>query len=177
LPRTAPARQEQLLTWKDALDTALIESLMKQWKAQVLMPRLAAAGESCAAGQVAIETLLGYERQQQLLGLGDSMEAELDELLPKVARVCVREEYELCRDEHIVHRMIPLLLNMKRQSELSAGAGMDQVLAEAEDLTRKCLTFEVEFESTARMESEEPSTNRRWSQGRDHLRSGSMPPS
>jgi len=150
----ARARQVELLTGKDAVDMDLIESLMKQWKDQVLTPRLAAAGESCAAGQVAIETLLGYERQVQLLGVGDSMIGELDDLLPKVGRVCVREEYELCRDEHIVHRMIPVLLNMKRQSELMGGAGMDQVIAEAEDLTRKCLHFELEFESTARMESE-----------------------
>jgi hypothetical protein len=70
-----------------------------------------------------------------------------------VARVCVREEYELCRDEHIVHRMIPVLLNLKRQAELIGGAGMDQVIAEAEDLARRCLHFELEFKSTARMES------------------------
>jgi hypothetical protein len=34
------------------------------------------------------------------------------------------------------------------------GVAMDEVIAEAEDLTRKCLTFEVEFKSTARSESE-----------------------
>ena len=150
----ARARQVELLTGKDAVDMSLIESLMEQWKDQVLKPRLAAAGESCAAGQVAIETLLGYERQVQLLGVGDSMMGELDDLLPKVARVCVREEYELCRDDHIVHRMIRVLLNLKRQAELMGGAGMDQVIAEAEDLARRCLHFELEFESTARMESE-----------------------
>jgi len=150
----ARARQTQLLTGEETLDMGLIESLMKQWKEQVLKPRLAAAGESCAAGRLAIETLLGYERQVQLLGVGESMMGELDDLLPKVARVCVREEYELCRDEHIVHRMIPVLLNLKRQTELmGGGAEMDQVIAQAEDLTRKCLHFELEFESTARMES------------------------
>jgi hypothetical protein len=149
----ARARQTQLLTGEDTLDMGVIESLMKQWKEQVLKPRLAAAGESCAAGRLAIETVLGYERQHQLLGVGDSMMGELDDLLPKVARVCVREEYELCRDEHIVHRMIPVLLNLKRQSELIGGAGMDQVIAEAEDLARRCLHFELEFKSTARMES------------------------
>jgi len=150
----ARARQTQLLTGEETLDMGLIESLMKQWKEQVLKPRLAAAGESCAAGRLAIETLLGYERQVQLLGVGESMMGELDDLLPKVARVCVREEYELCRDEHIVHRMIPVLLNLKRQTELmGGGAEMDQVIAEAEDLARKCLHFELEFESTVRMES------------------------
>jgi len=58
----ARARQTQLLTGEETLDMGLIESLMKQWKEQVLKPRLAAAGESCAAGRLAIETLLGYER-------------------------------------------------------------------------------------------------------------------
>lgn len=79
----------------------------------------------------------------------------LRDITPKVSRVCVREEYELCRDEHIVHRMIPVLLDLKRQAQLMGrSAEMDQVMAEAEDLARKCLHFELKLESTARMESE-----------------------
>src|SRR3989337_1279726 len=38
----ARARQTQLLTGEETLDMGLIESLMKQWKEQVLKPRLAA---------------------------------------------------------------------------------------------------------------------------------------
>lgn len=53
----ARARQAELLG-EGKLDIGLIESLLEQWKDQVLNPRLAAAGESCAAGQVAEETIL-----------------------------------------------------------------------------------------------------------------------
>ncbi len=35
---------------------------------------------------------------------------------------------------------------------MGGGAEMDQVIAQAEDVRRKCLRFELEFESTARME-------------------------
>jgi hypothetical protein len=135
-------------------DAATMAALDKQFRDQVLKPRLAAAGESCAAGQLATKTILEYGRQSDLMGLGYDWEQDLSEVAPKAARVCVREEYELCRDEHIVHRMIPVLLNLQRQNQLmGGGAEMDKVIAEGEDLTRKCLTFELEFESTARMES------------------------
>ena len=135
-------------------DPATMAALDKQYREQVLKPRVAAAGESCAAGQLATKTILEYGRQSDLMGLGYNWEQDLSEIGPKVARVCIREEYELCRDEHIVHRMIPVILGLQRQSELmGGGAEMDQVIAEAEDLARKCLHFELEFESTARMES------------------------
>jgi hypothetical protein len=136
-------------------DPGTLAALDKQYREQVLNPRVAAAGESCAAGQLAMKTILEYGRQSELRGLGYNYAQALSEIGPKVSRVCVKEEYELCRDEHIVHRMIPVLLNLQRQSQLmGAGAGMDQVIAEAEDLARRCLHFELEFESTARMESE-----------------------
>jgi hypothetical protein len=127
-----------------------LEYLMTQFEEHVIKPRLAAAGESCAAGRLAIQTVLGYERQRQLLGMADSggMEQFVD-LIPTVSRVCLREEYELCRDEHIVHRMIPAILGMERQRQLLGitSPEMDQIMAEAEDLAAKCLRFELEFES------------------------------
>ena len=84
------------------------------------------------------------------------------DLLPKVAKVCIQEEYELCRDQHIIHRMIPVLLGLGRQNELlgvhdegqdasGVAAALAQVEAEGWDLARKCLHFELEFKSTAKM--------------------------
>ncbi len=127
-----------------------LEYLMKQFEEYVIKPRLAAAGESCAAGRLAMQTVLGYERQRQLLGMPDSGGLEkFTDLMPTVSRVCLQEEYELCRDEHIVHRMVPAILGVERQRQLlgDVSAEMDQVIAEAEDLAVKCLRFELEFES------------------------------
>jgi hypothetical protein len=134
-------------------DSATLAALDKLFRDQVLKPRIAAAGESCAAGRLAQETILGYGRQSDLMVLGYNWEQAMKDIAAKVGSKCVREEYELCRDEHIVHRMIPVLLGLNRENQLMPGGGLDTVIAEAEDLTRKCLTFELEFESTARMES------------------------
>jgi hypothetical protein len=73
------------------------------------------------------------------------------DLLPTVARKCLQEEYELCRDEHVIHRMIPVLLGLERQNQLAglSGTQMDAVMAEGLDLARKCLHFELRFESSA----------------------------
>jgi len=132
-------------------DMETLENLFQLYREQVLKPRMAAAGESCAAGRLAIETVLSYGRQRQLLGLPEDSMTEVVDLMPTVARVCLQEEYELCRDEHIVHRMIPSILTMERQRQLLGitSPEMDQVMAEAEDLAVKCLRFELEFESSA----------------------------
>jgi hypothetical protein len=151
----ARARQTQLLG-EDTLDMGLLESLLKQWKEQVLKPRLAAAAESCAAARLSLETASSYGRLLQLYGLPDDSESLMADLVPIMSRVCLKEEYELCRDEHIVHRMLPMINGIEKlQTKWGLFTDeMDQILAEAEDQARKCLTFELEFESTARMESE-----------------------
>ena len=138
------------------------------WKKYVLQPRLDAAGESCAAGRLAIDTLIGFERQNELWGHPFPLDVTWTDLLPKVSRVCVQEEYELCRDQHIIHRMIPVILGMERQDELmgyhessedasSQAAAMRQVEAEALDLARKCLNFELQFESSTKMSTQDGS--------------------
>jgi len=135
-------------------DAGTIAALDKLYRDKVLNPRVAAAGESCAAGRLAQDAILYYGRQSDLRNLGYDWKQAMSDVMPKASRVCVREEYELCRDEHIVHRMIPIISGVTYAGYRFPSAEMDQVIAEAEDLTRKCLHFEVEFESTAKIESE-----------------------
>ncbi len=141
----------------------LMQWYAKTFYTEVLKPRLDAAGDSCAAGQLAIQTLLGMERTVQLLGLGTlsgvlreaGLAAEANrvdktsDLLKQVGLVCVQEEYELCRDQHIIHRIIPVALGLERQSQLLGGSesGFQEVSDKAKELTGKCLNFEVEFKS------------------------------
>jgi hypothetical protein len=125
----------------------------KTYTENVLKPRLAAAGEGCAEARLAIETVFKLERMKQLLGYeGDTGLQQVVDLMPTAVRVCIKEEYEMCRDEHIIHRIIPVILSLKRQSALLGieGGEMDSVLAEAEDLARKCLTFDLTFESSVK---------------------------
>jgi hypothetical protein len=135
-------------------DPGTLAALDKMYRDKVLNPRVAAAGESCAAGRLAQDAILYYGRQSDLRDLGYDWRQAMTDVMPKASRVCVREEYELCRDEHIVHRMIPIISSVSYAGHRFPSAEMDKVIAETEDLARKCLTFEVEFESTARIESD-----------------------
>ncbi len=150
-------RQRQLLGIENADNTSLAEALagvFQQYEEQVLKPRLEAAGESCAAGRLALQTALGYERQKQLLGISDESSGGMGQfsgLMDTVADVCLQEEYELCAEEHVIHRMIPVWLGIERQYQLLGVSGegaIPAVIQKARDLTQKCLTFELDLEST-----------------------------
>ncbi len=132
---------------------AVTAELLDQYEEQVVKPRVAAAGESCAAGQLAVQAVLTLERMRQLLGFsqgGNGLE-NFPDLISTVAMVCLEEEYALCVEEHVIHRMLPLWLGFVRQFALLGLEG-DEVLREARDLTVKCLTFRLEFESTASLD-------------------------
>ncbi|MBI4927355.1 MAG: hypothetical protein HY835_06290 [Anaerolineae bacterium] len=143
-------RQRQLLggSGESEIDWG---SLFQQYEEQVVKPRVAAAGESCAAGRLALQTVLGIERQKQLLGVADeSGMAQIADLLQMVSIVCVKEEYELCQQEHIIHRMVPVWFGLERQMQLLGVASDTSEAAQlAKDLTTKCLTFELQFQSDA----------------------------
>lgn len=148
-------RQRQLLGAAESSESVVdFGEYFKQYEEQVIKPRVAAAGESCAAGRLALQTVLGFERQKALLGMEDAGSlAEYGDLMSTVSSVCVKEEYELCRDEHVIHRMIPVWLGLERQAQLlgmaEAGGPVSGALREARDLTAKCLSFELVFESQA----------------------------
>lgn len=136
--------------WED------FDKLSQGYYQNVIEPRLAAAGESCAAGKLAIETLISYERQRQLLGVGETegpgeIGALLESLMEKAGQVCLKEEYKMCRDDHIIHRMIPVWLGVERQAQLLGAATLEQeskLGALARGYVEQCLRFELEFEST-----------------------------
>jgi hypothetical protein len=144
-------RQKALLGVAGPADDAALKALFawvdKVWREQVLTPRLEAAGESCAAGRLALMTVLAYERQRQLLGLGAGEAVPgLDAgLIDTVAGVCLQEEYELCRDQHIIHRIIPVVLSLMRQSALLGFDDTGALEAKGDDMVRKCLTFELDL--------------------------------
>jgi len=150
----ARERQRQLLGGGESESLVDFEEYFRQYEEQVIKPRVAAAGESCAAGRLALQTVLGFERQKALLGVeGAGSLGQYSDLMATVASVCVKEEYELCRDEHVIHRMIPVWLGMERQAQLlgtgESGGALGDALREARDLTSKCLTFELVFQSQA----------------------------
>jgi hypothetical protein len=96
--------------------------------------------------------VLRLARIRALLGLDDGGGlAQYPDLMEKAAKVCIIEEFELCVEDHIIHRMLPVWLSFERQFALLGGGG-GSALREAKDLTTKCLTFNLKFESTGTLE-------------------------
>ena len=141
-------RQKQLLGSSDNSDlVGMFTDLFKRYEEEVVKPRVAAAGESCAAGQLALQTVLGFERQKQLLGVSENGMDSVLKLMDIVGPVCVKEEYDLCKNDHVIHRMIGVWLGMERQSQLLGGGTGTEAIKLAKDLTQKCLTFDLVFTS------------------------------
>lgn len=124
-----------------------IQSLLDEFERRVVDVRLAAAGQSCAAARLALETLLNLGRQRQLLPGGGDVTIPVS-LLTTEAHVCTQEEYELCRDDHIVWRMLTVIFGYEHRRQF-LGRPDDAEWAFEKNLATKCLTFEVRFDSTA----------------------------
>jgi hypothetical protein len=149
-------RQKQLLGSSDEgvllIDSPTLRELLSQYHEKVLQPRIEAAQTSCAAGQLVLQTILQSERQRQLLGESGA-DTVIDQFnLPEgfalmVTRRCVQEEYEMCRDQHIITRMVPLLLGLQRKMEL-LGVTHYKLDPEILKMAQNCLTFELQFDST-----------------------------
>jgi hypothetical protein len=74
-------------------------------------------------------------------------------LFDTVVNVCLKEEYELCRDDHIIHRIVPVWRSLQRQYELMAptSSAPSTVLETAKTYVRQCLTFELQLASQMNM--------------------------
>lgn len=132
-----------------------LTSLMTQYEEQVLKPRLAAASMSCANAKLFLSSMFGYERQRQLLGLQGSAFFQPSRALELVARACMKEEFELCRDEHIITRVLPVYLQLDRQAQLLGLYDPVEMttlppffLQEVQDFVRRCLSFELDLTSS-----------------------------
>ncbi len=140
---------------------ALLDPYFEQLDREVVQPRLAAAGQSCAAGRAAILTVLGYARQRELLGYEDDSNVldEVAELLEDtVGPKCMDEEYEMCVEKHIVHRIAHAYLGFDRQLAL-LGIENSPVLDKMKEQVDGCLHFDLEFKVDTRFELDTRSLN------------------
>lgn len=145
--------------WTGVQTAAAFDEIFREYEVSVVAGRVAAAGDSCAAGRLALETLIGLDRQRHLVGLGadGTVFADHPGLLERVTRVCMREEFELCVEDHVIHRIAWVWRSFERQYELlGARTDLDEgPLREARELTVQCLTFELRLESTATLDAAE----------------------
>ena len=141
--------------------TALLDPYFEQLDREVVQPRLAAAGQSCAAGRSAMLTVLGYARQRELLGYEDPSNPldEVAHLLENtVGPRCMDEEYQMCVDEHIVHRIAHVYLGLDRQLAL-LGIEHSPTFEKMKEQVDGCLHFDLEFEVDTRFELDTRSLN------------------
>jgi hypothetical protein len=144
-------RQRELLGQASEDSGALLaiwKGIAPVFEDEVLKPRLAVARQSCAYGLLAMQTLLGYARQQQLMGVEDTATPQVAALAPDVTDQCMLEEYQICRDNHVVTRMMRIRLQIERQAEIlgyALGASSDFY----DGYVKACLNFELDVDSTA----------------------------
>jgi hypothetical protein len=91
-------------------------------------------------------TALSYGREQELLGLPDTGRGLAQAIANEVTLECMQEEYEICRDNHIVTRIMRLRLGIDRQATV---LGVTDPNATAyDDLVKACLKFALDLDST-----------------------------
>jgi hypothetical protein len=129
---------------------ATMSGYIDEFIKKVVKPRIAAAGESCANGRLAMETIVGIERFLELMGMASDFDlgADMAKLSTIVGEVCLKEEYELCVEKHIVHRIEHVWLSILRQTTL-LGGDESAIMQKGQEYIEKCLRFDLELESTA----------------------------
>ena len=124
----------------------LLDAFLRDFKSQVVDPRVSAAGNTCANGRLALESVLRLHRWQEMLqGATTTFPADV---LTTAAHVCTQEEYELCKEEHVVHRIIPVVLGFEHQRQIFGAADTAEQDFETALATR-CLKFELDLTSKA----------------------------
>lgn len=125
-------RQAQLLGGES--DTTIgdsFETFSKEYEEQVIKPRLEAAGGSCEATREAVRTVLGYERQRQLLGVEGSSTIDAAQILQDATSTsggpCEEEAIAKCKAAKDPGILIAYWLEIERSRQLlgSEGAGYD----------------------------------------------------
>lgn len=125
-------RQAQLLGGEsDATIGDSFEAYSKEYEEQVIKPRLEAAGASCEAMGQAVRTVLGYERQRQLLGVQSSSNVDASQILQDALNAtdgpCEKEAIKKCKAAKDPGILIAFWLGLERQRQLlgSEGSGLD----------------------------------------------------
>jgi len=128
----------------EILKTALTEAFEKVVKVHV------GSVESCDGGMAAMRTLLGWERQCQLLGidLSDLQNNNFNSaLVSKTAKLCSERARDACYRDHRPFDVMRFALGVERQAQL-LGVPVNPNAAELMELARKCMRFEFQMHST-----------------------------
>ncbi len=79
----------------------------------------------------------------------------LSDLLEKLGRKCLDEAYQECREDHVIHKMVPAWLGYERQRQLLGVVNDNGTGEYGRGLVEKCLRFELKFESAGQFDGYE----------------------
>jgi len=137
-----------------------LNPLFNVYAERVLAP-LAAGATVCAASRDALQLMMGMVHDRYQGGLNEHVRPDfyLAELLvPFVvdsARVCLKEEHELClSSQRVFHRLLPMWLVLRKEAlafGLDETPQLFQLDAYAQSLADSCLRFNLEFTSEAKL--------------------------
>lgn len=129
-------RDRQLIGVDEGGEGASLAPAFEEWKQRVLDPLVARAG-TCQQKMEALNQLVAYQRQKELLGAGDG-DGELDARLARWTEDCLAEAYERCVTRHDLG-MVNTMLGLARVRELF---GLPTPI---DALVDGCLTFELDW--------------------------------
>jgi hypothetical protein len=124
----------------------LVGDLGQEYIDTVLEPRIAEAWSSCARAKLAMISAIEFSRALGMLGEDDlaiAWKQKAMAIFPTRANVCMKEEYEICRDEHVLDRIMAARVTVDAQRQQW---GLELSAAESEKLdeyVRGCMTFKV----------------------------------
>lgn len=137
------ARRRALLGVADAGTVGdLFEAHREEYEREVLAPLLEAAGGSCAAQTRALQEVLGYERQRQLLGIesGSSLidaNAILTQALSRNGDACEKEAIAQCKAAKDPTILMRFWIGRARQRALLGAGDANENLLESAKRARK----------------------------------------
>ena len=139
-----------------------LETALKEYYFKVLIPRLErirSGNFSCSEAKLAKETVLSFARQTSMAGY-ENYANEVNEVVfqTDIDHQCMKEEYEICRDQHIFHRIFSLYTSNVRMRDILNQQNAAEDAYEL-DLVKKCLQFDVELNTSTNTTMSDPSLN------------------
>jgi hypothetical protein len=136
-------RTRQLLGIENGGDPIDMNGFFESYYGLVVRPRMLAAGSSCANGKLAIQTLLSYERQRQLLGIGDDASSssrvqEAAALMDTVYKKCREEAIKDCQEKVDPRILIQFELGYERQKQLLGSESNTTLTQTVEEAYKTC---------------------------------------
>jgi len=137
-----------------------LDPLFNLYAERVLVPLLDGA-KVCAASRDTIDLMMGMIDDRFQGGLNEYVRPDFylaERLVPFVvdsARICLKEEHELClSSQRVFHRLLPMWLILRKEAlqwGLAESPQLDQLDTYAESLANSCLRFNLDFTSDAQL--------------------------